>query len=114
MGTFDARLLKIVNDLVPRTDSHEARWSVGRRDDQYIYSSSGASVLLETVDGDNEPPYRIKVTNNNGEVVAYGGPDEDFPQDLLERLYKLVVKRTLYIDETLDGLISELETGTPF
>jgi hypothetical protein len=68
-------------------------------------------VIVETVDSDHQAPYRLRITNDNGDVVAQVGPDDEFPQEELQALYELVERRTLYVDETLDSLLADLESG---
>jgi hypothetical protein len=108
--SLDARVKKIVDNLIPKTDSGIAKWEQARRKDQYIYSSAGASIIIETADADGLAPYRLKIANEAGEVITtVDSSTEDYPQDRLGRLYELVLRRTLQIDETLDGLLRDLE-----
>jgi hypothetical protein len=92
------------------TEASRITWEAGSRADQLIWSSPNGSVVLESVDGDGLPPYRINVLDAEGrttDAVQEGG------QGRLADLYDRARRLAFNLDATVDGLLAELDRRDP-
>lgn len=81
----------------------------------YITVLASGSILVDAVDNDGAPPYRLSVVRNDSdglEVLASISQEYDanglWSYPLLARLYELARADALGVTPVIDGLLSEL------
>jgi len=105
----DPRVVKILDRLLKNTQNDEIIWDRGTRGDQCIFSDLKASVTIESADGDGQFPFRVRVLNEDGDLVAGVRFLETSPNGgLAERLFRAARRNALKVDATLDELLSTL------
>ena len=108
-----ARVRKIAQRLIEQTRAGKIHWEPAG-DWSYVYSTSSSSVTLRCRDRDDDFPYVLAVYNSAGAVVAeveFSGSDE--LGRAVADLYRRAGRIHLNVDQTLDGLLSELEGPLP-
>lgn len=102
-----------MTELLKDTRERTIRWRPGSRDDQALINTSLASIVVESADGDGVAPYRVRVLNSGGVTIA----SEEFRSgssgfELASDLYQAAHNNSQRVDETLDSLVEQLESGT--
>lgn len=102
----------IIQEALGKTNSGQLEWT--DRSDGLLSSFSAAtpsgSMYLDSVDRDGAPPYRFRIFNNDGYVVAevYTGYGDFQIDQQLPTLFQAVRNHFTRSDETLNGLLRDL------
>ncbi|TYK53023.1 hypothetical protein [Actinomadura decatromicini] len=137
----NSQIVRIIERLLKRTKAGSVEWNVivprsaGRRGrDGFGYSTSSASVIIGSVDGDGRPPFYFEIMDDEGVSIErfYMPPDrrsararEEIDAAILsdednavkrlyvsmELLYNLARRNALKSDQVLDQLERDLEDG---
>jgi len=105
-----ARVIELIRRLINQTRSGAVSWGSGRNGDQVMWSSRTATVILASVDNDQQFPFSVQIANASGATVAsrrFNATDEGGVE--VAELYRLAARRALRVDETFSELFSELE-----
>lgn len=109
------RVLAIVEKLLEQTRNGNLSWlSLGQS--AYGYSSSSSTVIVASKDDDDNYPFLVSITNRSGAVVSslmVRDDTEPMGSEVAE-LYRLAGRAHLRVDETLDGLLADLNNEPPF
>lgn len=85
------------------------KWTAGSKEDTFLWSGSSASVVLSTKDNDGEAPWLVRLVDADGRTVeseSVDGRSEVFA--VTEELYSAARASALNIEETIDGLLEDL------
>jgi hypothetical protein len=112
------RLTHLSSQLRARTDSGHLKWLDIGGGAGFELKTPSASIVIETIDKDNAPPYRLSIRNEEGtEVEALEQewyPDEDGTRTSawwnreLTNLFETARRSAYDIDSLLDVVFDEL------
>lgn len=110
----EQKLIRLVRVLREKTAQDEIEWErrVGYNDDEeYRYSTTTSTSIIHQ--SANNGWYSFTLLNSQGLVIGRLSMTEHSSQELddhLESLHSVVRGRVLQIDETIDNLLSDLES----
>jgi hypothetical protein len=115
------RLIALARGLVERTVSGQIEWREVVPANAFQLDIPSGAIVIETVDSDESPPYRMTIHNPEGQEVdaleqeweAYEG--ESYPADwnvTLADLFEAARRNALDIDSVLNGIIQDLGLET--
>lgn len=110
--TTPSKLRRLIDRLHDQTNTGSVTWTPGSREDTFIWSGTSASVILSTRDFDGQAPFELAVMDSDGRTVeqaTFGGLEGIEDLERVRALYKSARSSALNIDETIDGLLSDLE-----
>ena len=108
---MNERIIELINKLLNKTELNELTWETTSRETEFkvdFYNGSvstdkwfDAQTLSENID--------FKIFNTNGdEIGSWVFESDEEGAKILSNLYETVKRKYLKIDETLDGIFSEL------
>lgn len=104
------KLIAMLERLLVKTQSSNAKWSNGSRSDTFIWSGSKASVAVLSQDNDGQSPYLIRLINEDGLTLEEITQSWDGPYfQLFKDLYLAARSDALDITLALDSLIEDLD-----
>lgn len=106
------KLETLIARLIERTRAGAIKWAPASRDDSFIWSGTSASVVLSTKDYDGEAPFVIRLVDDSGrtvEEVVYDMGSNRTDLDLVKEFYHRARSSALSIDDTIEGLLADLE-----
>lgn len=115
--TVNDRLIALCDRLAAATRAGAAEWR-DEGNDTYLWQNADGTVRIGARDGDDQPPYRLAIANQQGVRVeevesALVGNDLPAPwNEPLADLYRAARRSALKADELIDALIAALPTET--
>ena len=111
---IESKVRQLIHKLAKLTNENKMDWYVTNRDTEYAYSFSHGRVTIDRWLGQDDGSAFVEfvIYNNNGDQVERlmlcdDDNDEDFT--LLNNFYNIVYKKYIKSEETLDGILSDLE-----
>lgn len=104
------KLVKLIHNLVERTERGSAMWTPGSYEDTFLWSSRSGSVAVFPVDHDGQPPWAIRIMDSKGQTLEeepFRLGDPAF--EVAARLYQVARGNALDIDGTIDKLLDDLD-----
>jgi hypothetical protein len=117
LGPSEQRLAKVIKELLELTRAGKIGWSDAGKY-AFAYTSSIATVFIESVDQDGIAPFRFTLLNPDGVELEslsinprkdYYSDDEEAIMEDLGELYDLARRDALSIDRTIDRFMNELK-----
>jgi hypothetical protein len=113
------RLVPLAEELIRRTEAGRIRWNDFGGGIAFEVKTPSASVLVDTVDGDGEQPYRLTVRNREGlpidelaqEWTTTSEGRRPSPwNDIMRDLYEIARRSAFDVDQLLDHFLEELDS----
>jgi hypothetical protein len=114
-SSLKERLIRLARNLLEKTGESAISWQPTDRPDAYLAPLRRGSVIIRTRDADGFAPFELGVLNSDGvEVESLASLSDSGATDrsvdiVLRPLHDLARRRAFTVDETIDGLIDELE-----
>lgn len=108
------RMMRLIRALADSTAGGRVSWQPTDEPTSFLTSLEHGSVLVESVDSDGVAPFRVSILNRDGVVVETISTTDDAVSTVgqfqeLHRLYQTAKRQSFAVDETIDGLLNELE-----
>lgn len=117
---MDQKIKKLVDSLILKTKEKNANWDRVGASNQFVLSLDGGKVILDKLVSKQDGLFfRLLIINNNAEVIftlnakridkppLRVGGENDF--DHLKELYEIINRIYFKVDETIEGIIGEIE-----
>src|SRR4051812_43907758 len=109
------RFIRLLQALVERTEEGRIHWTSGDDPTSFGVSLPSTSILIQSVDGDGEAPFRVSLADSNGVTIESFESESpmDYPPETrsdierlnraLRQLYEGARRNALGIDKILDA-----------
>lgn len=113
---MDAKIKSLIENLYTKTEKREANWErIGKKDQFILILDKGKVYIdkLSTIKG--EVVYQFTIMNINGDTIfnvnalkknEFSVEPQDY--DILKELHEVIKKSYFKVDETIDGLLGEI------
>lgn len=107
--------LTLIDSLLQKTAEGKANWSRTGASGQYVIILEAGSIKLDQFfynhHDDTNRGYALTLLNSNGDRIDEIQQEEgDQHYELMKTLYDAVERDYLRVDETIDGMLSELDS----
>lgn len=104
---MDDKIRRLIIKLIDSTKNKSIKWSKTDRATEYYVDLKFGRVLVDNTQTRGKD---IVIFNTNGESIFYGSQFDEPSDDskLINDLYERVVSQYLNADETIEGLLDEL------
>ncbi|MCS3860350.1 hypothetical protein GGP86_000098 [Salinibacter ruber] len=115
--SLNDKYIKLINSLINRTEEGDVEWRDTSTSKQFaVYLDSGnitVDYYPESRSRQSERPegYSITIFNDEGnkvDEIKAARPENNEDYDILKELYSTAKRSYLKVDETIDGMISEI------
>lgn len=112
----NSKIYDLIDSLIYKTEVGEAEWDKVSRTDQFKLNLDHGQVYVERfVTNKNNLLYRFSVENVNGDKIATLSGSNQLSQlgnqEKIKELYEKIKTAYYKVDETLEGLIGEVNKG---
>jgi hypothetical protein len=101
----------LVQRLEKRTEAGQVEWEDRSGNAlSFSHSSDAGAIVIDTVDNDGVAPYRLRIFNDEGGLVA--GVDSMSSPDMsvsLRTIYQSARAQSLRVEQTIDSFLREFE-----
>jgi hypothetical protein len=120
---MEDKIEKLLTSIKSKTEKNKAQWSEGSSDTQYTLNMSSGSIVVDKTSKVTGPPpdpearaipgFSVSILNDEGDVVeeVYSFADSDPKKfEFFEDLWKTIDRKYRKVDETLRGMIEEVDS----
>jgi hypothetical protein len=123
---MDAKIKSLIENLYTKTEKREANWErIGKKDQFILVLDKGKVFIDKILTIKAEVVYQFTIMNINGDTIfsvnalkklEFSVERQDY--DILKELHEVIKKSYFKVDETIDGLLGEInkegEIGNEF
>ena len=113
---MEAKIKSLVENLYAKTEKKEANWERIGKKDQFVLILDNGKVLIDKLfTSKGELVYQFSIININGDTIfsinalkkeAFSLEPDDY--SVLKDLHEVIKKSYFKVDETIDGLLGEV------